>query len=86
VLRIRDVYPIVFHPVSRIRIKNVSIFTQKTGFYDIFRVDLPGSRIRIPFFTHPGSRIQGSKRHRIPDPDPQHWVMQILPPELRELT
>jgi hypothetical protein len=20
-----------------------------------------------------GSRIQGSKRHRIPDPDPQHW-------------
>ncbi len=26
-------------------------------------------------FTHPGSRIQGSKRHRIPDPGsgPQHW-------------
>ncbi len=24
------------------------------------------------FFTHPGSRIQGSKRHRIPDLDPQH--------------
>ncbi len=24
------------------------------------------------FFTLPGSRIQGSKRHRIPDPDPQH--------------
>jgi hypothetical protein len=23
-------------------------------------------------FTHPGSRIQRSKRHRIPDPDPQH--------------
>jgi hypothetical protein len=22
--------------------------------------------------THSGSRIQGSKRHRIPDPDPQH--------------
>ncbi len=21
-----------------------------------------------------GSRIQGSKRHRIPDPDPQHWI------------
>jgi hypothetical protein len=21
------------------------------------------------FFTHPGSRIQGSKRHRIPDPE-----------------
>ncbi len=25
------------------------------------------------FFTHPGSRIQGSKRHRILDPDSQHW-------------
>ncbi len=23
--------------------------------------------------TYSGSRIQGSKRHRIPDPDPQHW-------------
>jgi hypothetical protein len=22
--------------------------------------------------TYSGSRIQGSKRHRIPDPDPQH--------------
>jgi hypothetical protein len=25
------------------------------------------------FFSQPGSRIQGSKRHRIPDLDPQHW-------------
>jgi hypothetical protein len=25
----------------------------------------PGSRIRILIFTYPGSRIQGSKRHRI---------------------
>jgi hypothetical protein len=34
-----------------------------------------GSRIRILiFFTHPGSRIQGSKRHRIPDPDSQHCI------------
>jgi hypothetical protein len=24
-------------------------------------------------FTQTGSRIQGSKRHRIPDPDPKHW-------------
>jgi hypothetical protein len=23
--------------------------------------------------TYSGSRIQGSKRHRIPDPDTQHW-------------
>jgi hypothetical protein len=28
----------------------------------------------LDFFTHPGSRIQGSKRHRIPDPDPQHFL------------
>jgi hypothetical protein len=34
----------------------------------------PGSRIRILIFTRPGSRIQGSKRHRIPDPDTQDWV------------
>jgi hypothetical protein len=26
--------------------------------------------------TYSGSRIQGSKRHRIPDPDPQHWLVQ----------
>jgi hypothetical protein len=23
-----------------------------------------------------GSGIQGSKRHRIPDPDPQHWLLE----------
>ena len=31
-----------------------------------------GSGIRDPEKTHSGSRIQGSKRHRIPDPNPQH--------------
>ncbi len=31
-----------------------------------------GSGIRDPEKTHSGFRIQGSKRHRIPDPDPQH--------------
>ncbi len=29
------------------------------------------------FRTHPGSRIQGSKRHRIPDPDPQHRLLSM---------
>ncbi len=29
--------------------------------------------------THPGSRVQGSKRHRIPDPDPQHCKNEINP-------
>ncbi len=37
----------------------------------MIRVVHPGSRIRI--LTFYPSRIQGSKRHRIPDPDPQHW-------------
>ncbi len=32
-----------------------------------------GSEIRDPEKTYSGSRVQGSKRHRIPDPDPQHW-------------
>ncbi len=31
-----------------------------------------GSGIRKKPIPDPGSRIQGSKRHRIPDPDPQH--------------
>jgi hypothetical protein len=32
-------------------------------------------RIRDPEKVHPGSgsRIPGVKKHRIPDPDPQHW-------------
>ncbi len=34
----------------------------------------PGSEIRDPEKTYSGSRIQGSKRHRIPDP--QHWMEQ----------
>jgi hypothetical protein len=32
-----------------------------------------GSEIRDPEKTFSGSRIQGSKRHQIPDPDQQHW-------------
>ncbi len=31
------------------------------------------------FFTHTGSWIQGSKMHRIPDPDPQHCVPEWNP-------
>ncbi len=31
-----------------------------------------GSGIRDPEKTYSGSRIQGSKGHQIPDPDPQH--------------
>ena len=35
----------------------------------------PGSESWL--FTQPRSRIQGSKRHRIPDPDPQHWIIEM---------
>ncbi len=51
----------------------IELFTQKivTKLSKIWILD-PGSEIRDPEKTYSGSRIQGSKRHRIPDPDPQH--------------
>ncbi len=74
--------PTFFHTGSRIRTvsiadpgsssKNLSILTpkkQKNWFLSSKKYD-PGcsSRIRMLTFSHPGSRIQGLKRHRIPDP------------------
>ena len=38
----------------------------------------PGSEIRDKEKTYSGSRIQVSKRHRIPDPDPQHCIGHTL--------
>jgi hypothetical protein len=38
----------------------------------------PRSGIRKKPIPDPGSRIQGSKRHRIPDPDPQHWYLEMF--------
>ncbi len=35
-----------------------------------------GSGIRKKPIPDPGSRIQGSKSHRIPDLDPQHWLRE----------
>jgi hypothetical protein len=32
----------------------------------------------LDFSAHPGSRIRGSKRHRIPDP--QHWLIIFFSP------
>ncbi len=80
--------PNFFHPGSRIQIfsipdpgssvkkipgprirtasKNSSILTQKIV------SKLSEIRIRILIFTHPGSKIQGSKMQRLLDPDPQH--------------
>ncbi len=56
---------------SRIRIREFKYFNPKKWFHPL------GNMIRVVhsgswLFTHPGSRIQGSKRHRIPDSDPQH--------------
>jgi hypothetical protein len=58
--------PIFFHPgselsLSRIRIKEFKYFNPKKWFLSSRKYD-PGCP----------SRIQGSKRQRIPDPDPQH--------------
>ena len=55
----------------------VEVFTQKifNMLSNIWIWD-PGSEIRDPEKTYSGSRIQGSKRHRIPDPDPQHWPLK----------
>jgi hypothetical protein len=50
--------------------KKLSPSPQKYG----FRIRDPGSEIRDPRSGIRKNlfRIQGSKRHRIPDPDPQH--------------
>ncbi len=43
----------------------------------------PGSEIRDPGSGKNLFRIPGSKRHRIPDPDPQHWFFfdfKFFPP------
>jgi hypothetical protein len=54
--------------------KNLSILTPKKAkiwfqaLKNMIWVVHPGSRFRMLTFFHPGSRIQGSKRHPIPDP------------------
>jgi hypothetical protein len=57
----------------------IELFTQKI----VTKLSKYGFGIRDEK-TYSGSRIQGSKRHRIPDPDPQHWSevwirLRILP-------
>ncbi len=64
---------------SRIHIKEFKYFNPKKLFAssrNMIRDVHPGSWTW--FLTHPGSRIQGSKRHRIPDQDPQHCSMYTL--------
>jgi hypothetical protein len=64
---------IFFGPIFR---RIIEVFTQKifTKLSKIWVWD-PGSEIRDLEKTYSGSRIQGSKRRRIPDPDPQHCLL-----------
>ncbi len=63
---------------------NLSILTQKIGvsklseIWSRFIILDPDPGSWSCFFTHPGSRIQGSKRHQILDPDPQHWSEHMV--------
>jgi hypothetical protein len=52
--------------------RTIELFTRKivTKLSKIWVWD-PGSEIWDPEKTYSGSRIQGSKKHRIQDPDPQ---------------
>jgi hypothetical protein len=54
---------------SRIRIKEFKYFNPKKCFLSSRKYDL-GCSSRIRFLTSYPSRIPGSKRHWIPDPDP----------------
>ncbi len=91
--RSRILDPNFFHPGSRIRIKEFKYFYPKKCFLTSRKYDPGcSSRIRILTFypsripdpgvkkaPDPRSRcgIQGSKTHRIPDPDPQHWFLGL---------
>jgi hypothetical protein len=60
------------HPGYRIGIKEFKYFNTIKWFLSSRKYDpVCSSRIRI--LTFYPSRIQGSKRHRIPDLDPKHW-------------
>ncbi len=50
--------------------KNLGQFSKK---YRTFNQKALKNMVLGSGIRDPGSRIQGSKRHRIPDPDPQHW-------------
>ncbi len=74
VLRIRDVYPgsrVKKIPDPHQRIKNLSIFDPKKA---LENMNIPDLEPRFQILIFYPSRIQGSKRHRIPDPDPQHCL------------
>jgi hypothetical protein len=71
------------YPGPQIYIKEFKYLNLNNCFLSSRKYDLGcSSRIRIPDldpdFYPSGSRIQGSKRHRIPDPE--HWFMQSYRP------
>jgi hypothetical protein len=81
---VADLDPIFFIPNSgsklspyKILIKEFNYFNHQKAkkwflsFKNMILVVHPGSGLLI--FSHPGSMVQGSKRHTIPDPDPQLW-------------
>ncbi len=65
--------PNFFHPGSRIHIKEFKYFSPKNCILSSRKYD-PGCSSRIRILVFYPSRIQWSKRHRIPDPDPQNTV------------
>ncbi len=77
VLRIRDVNPGSELFSSRICFIKFKYFNPKKWFLNSRKYD-PGCSSRIRILTSYPSRIQGLKRHRIPDPDPQHWLVCTL--------
>jgi hypothetical protein len=76
-------------PGSQMHIKEFKYFNKKNGFsalINMIQVFHPGSESRIWILTFylsripildPRSRIQGSKRHRIPDPGSGFATMEI---------
>ncbi len=64
-----------FHSGSQIRIKEFKYYNPKKWFLSSRKYDLGCSSRPDPDHDFYPSRIRGSKRHRIPDPDPQHCVL-----------
>jgi hypothetical protein len=54
----------------------IELFTQKI-ITKLSKICVWDPRSGIPEKPYSGSQIHGSKRHRIPDPDPQHCVFFI---------
>ncbi len=50
--------------------QNLSIFNPKNCLWSGMFIPDPD----LDFYTHPGFK----KRHRIPDPDPQHWLLLYI--------